>query len=150
MRRALGQDHVLLVRPHAHVVDTVPGAGNGFVWDVGSYPDIQDLYLVADVLLTDYSSAMFDFAVTGRPMLFFTYDLELYRDTLRGFYLDFEAQAPGPLLRTSAEVVAALLDLDAAVEPYRSAYEVFRKTYCDLDDGAASARVVDRMLELGS
>ncbi|SEL08837.1 bifunctional glycosyltransferase/CDP-glycerol:glycerophosphate glycerophosphotransferase [Streptacidiphilus jiangxiensis] len=149
MRRALGPDHVLLVRPHAHVVDTVPGAGNGFVWDVGSYPDIQDLYLVADVLITDYSSAMFDFAVTGRPILFFTYDLELYRDTLRGFYLDFEAQAPGPLLRTSAEVVAALRDLPAAVEAYRSAYEVFRKTYCDLDDGVASARVVDRMLELG-
>jgi CDP-glycerol glycerophosphotransferase (TagB/SpsB family) len=148
LRRALGEDHVLLVRPHAHVVDTVPGAGNGFVWDVGSYPDIQDLYLVSDVLVTDYSSAMFDFAVTGRPMLFFTYDLELYRDTLRGFYIDFEATAPGPLLRTSTEVVDALRDLTATVDPFRGAYEVFRKTYCDLDDGAASRRVVDRMLEL--
>ncbi|RAG81710.1 CDP-glycerol:glycerophosphate glycerophosphotransferase [Streptacidiphilus pinicola] len=148
MRQALGEDHVLLVRPHAHVVEAVPGAGDGFVWDVGSYPDIQDLYLVSDVLLTDYSSAMFDFAVTGRPMLFFTYDLELYRDTLRGFYIDFEDQAPGPLLRTSAEVVDALRDLDAATSPFHGAYELFRKTYCDLDDGAASRRVVDRMLEL--
>ncbi|WP_042365544.1 bifunctional glycosyltransferase/CDP-glycerol:glycerophosphate glycerophosphotransferase [Streptacidiphilus neutrinimicus] len=148
MRRALGADHVLLVRPHAHVVDQVPGAGDGFVWDVGSYPDIQDLYLVSDVLVTDYSSAMFDFAVTGRPMLFFTYDLELYRDTLRGFYIDFEATAPGPLLPTCDDVIAALRDLAPAVEPYRGAYEVFRKTYCDLDDGAASRRVVDRMLEL--
>ncbi|WP_042383304.1 bifunctional glycosyltransferase/CDP-glycerol:glycerophosphate glycerophosphotransferase [Streptacidiphilus melanogenes] len=149
MRRALGEDHVLLVRPHAHVVDQVPGAGNGFVWDVGSYPDIQDLYLVSDVLVTDYSSAMFDFAVTGRPMLFFTYDLELYRDTLRGFYIDFEATAPGPLLPTCDDVIAALRDLTPALEPYRAAYEVFRKTYCDLDDGKASRRVVDRMLELG-
>ncbi|WP_052440967.1 bifunctional glycosyltransferase/CDP-glycerol:glycerophosphate glycerophosphotransferase [Streptacidiphilus anmyonensis] len=148
MRRALGEDHVLLVRPHAHVVDPVPGAGDGFVWDVGSYPDIQDLYLVSDVLVTDYSSAMFDFAVTGRPMLFFTYDLELYRDTLRGFYIDFEATAPGPLLPTCDDLITALLDLAPAVEPYRGAYEVFRKTYCDLDDGAASRRVVDRMLEL--
>ena len=55
---------------------------------------MADLLLIADVLITDYSSAMFDFAVTGRPMLFFTYDLERYRDRLRGFYFDFEAEHP--------------------------------------------------------
>ena len=72
------------------------------------YPDIAELFLVTDVLITDYSSVMFDFAVTGRPMLFFTYDLEQYRDQLRGFYFDFEAEAPGPLLATSDEVLAAV------------------------------------------
>ena len=145
-RQALGDDQVLLVRPHAHVREAMEGAGDGFVWDVGGYPDIQDLFLIADVLITDYSSVMFDFAITGRPILFFTYDLEHYRDQLRGFYFDFEATAPGPLLSTSEEIVAALRDLDPITAQYASAYAAFRETFCDLDDGSASARVVDRML----
>ena len=74
---------------------------DGFVRDVSRYPDVNELLLATDVLITDYSSLMFDFANTGRPMLFFTYDLEHYRDALRGFYFDFE-RMPGPLLRTSA------------------------------------------------
>jgi CDP-glycerol glycerophosphotransferase len=147
-REVLGEDHVLLVRPHAHVVEPVPGVGDGFVWDVGSYPDIQDLYLIADVLVTDYSSVMFDFAITGRPILFFTYDLEHYRDQLRGFYFDFEATAPGPLVGTSEELVRNLRDLAPVVERYAPAYAAFREAFCDLDDGAASQRVVDRMLGL--
>ncbi|WP_428952809.1 CDP-glycerol glycerophosphotransferase family protein [Streptomyces sp. cg35] len=149
-KRELGDDHVLLIRPHSHVVEPVPGAGDGFVWDVSAQAgitDVMDLLLVADVLVTDYSSVMFDFAVTGRPMLFFTYDLEHYRDRLRGFYFDFEAKAPGPLVQTSAELIAALRDLDAASAPYEAAYTDFRAAFCDLDDGQAARRVVDRMLE---
>jgi CDP-glycerol glycerophosphotransferase len=145
-RKVLGDDHVLLVRPHAHVVEPVEGTGDGFVWDVGSYPDIQDLYLIADVLVTDYSSVMFDYAITGRPIIFFTYDLEHYRDQLRGFYFDFEATAPGPLVGTSEELIAALRDLDPITAEYAPAYAAFRETFCDLDDGTASVKVVDRML----
>ncbi|MGH4032853.1 CDP-glycerol glycerophosphotransferase family protein [Actinomycetota bacterium Odt1-20B] len=145
-RRELGDDHVLLVRPHAHIVEPVPGAGDGFVWDVAGYPDIMDLLLVADVLITDYSSVMFDFAVTGKPMLFFTYDLEHYRDRLRGFYFDFEERAPGPLLQESGALVAAVRDVTAATAPYAEAYERFRAEFCDLEDGHAARRVVDRML----
>ncbi|WP_399925849.1 CDP-glycerol glycerophosphotransferase family protein [Streptomyces kanamyceticus] len=145
-RHELGDDHVLLIRPHAHIVEPVPGAGDGFVWDVAGYPDIMDLLLIADVLVTDYSSVMFDFAVTGRPMLFFTYDLEHYRDRLRGFYFDFVKRAPGPLLPTSDELIAALRDVDAMSAPYGQAYDDFRAEFCDLDDGRAARRVVDRML----
>jgi CDP-glycerol glycerophosphotransferase len=149
-RRELGGDHVLLIRPHTHVVEAVPGADGDFVRDVSAYPDVSALMLAADVLVTDYSSLMFDFAVTGKPMLFFSYDLEEYRDTLRGFYVDFERRAPGPLLRTSAELVRALRGLDRATAPYAEAYRDFRAEFCDLDDGGAAARVVDRMLELAA
>ncbi|WP_415952133.1 CDP-glycerol glycerophosphotransferase family protein [Streptomyces sp. KLOTTS4A1] len=149
-RRRLGDSHVLLVRRHSNVVDSVPGAGEGFVYDVSEYPDIADLYLVSDVLITDYSSAMFDYANLGRPMLFFTYDLEHYRDTLRGFYFDFEADAPGPLLATSDAVLGALLDIEAVKEKYADSAARFRRRFCDFGDGAAAQRVVDRMLELGA
>jgi CDP-glycerol glycerophosphotransferase len=144
---ALGDDYVLLIRPHPNVVDTVPETADGFVRDVADYPDIAELFLAADVLLTDYSSLMFDYANTGRPMLFFTYDLEHYRDELRGFYFDFEEQAPGPLLRTSDEVIEALRSLDDVTGTYREAYARFAERFCDLDDGKAAGRVVDRLLE---
>jgi CDP-glycerol glycerophosphotransferase len=145
-RRALGGDHVLLLRAHPYM-----GTGrdwrhrDGFVVDVSFYPDIADLYLVADVLITDYSSSMFDFAGTGKPILLFTYDLERYRDEVHGFYFDLEAQAPGPLLRTSAEVVAALRAGDTG--EYRQAHADFAAKYCPYDDGFASVRVIERVLK---
>jgi len=143
---ALGDDHVLLLRMHTKAEANVPHTADGFVADVTRYPDITDLYLVSDVLITDYSSVMFDFAATGRPMLFFTYDLERYRDQLRGFYFDFEADAPGPLLRTTADVIDALREIDEVARSYRSAYDAFTARFCALDDGQAAARAVDRLL----
>ncbi|MES4887773.1 bifunctional glycosyltransferase family 2 protein/CDP-glycerol:glycerophosphate glycerophosphotransferase [Streptomyces sp. NPDC096012] len=146
-QRRLGDDHVLLIRRHSNVVDAVPGAGNGFVWDVSEYPDIAELYLAADIMITDYSSVMFDYAHLKRPMLFFTYDLEHYRDTLRGFYFDFEADSPGPLVFTSKELVDAIRDIDTVSAEYQDRFDRFHHLFCDLDDGHASARVLDRMLE---
>ncbi|MGY0462009.1 bifunctional glycosyltransferase/CDP-glycerol:glycerophosphate glycerophosphotransferase [Kitasatospora sp. cg17-2] len=143
---ALGDDQVLLVRRHANVREQIPAAGNGYVWDVSSYPDMGELLLVADVLVTDYTAATFDFAVTGKPILFFTYDLAHYRDNLRGFSLDFEAEAPGPLLATSEELVAALGRVDEVAAEHAGKYAAFRDKYCDLDDGRAAARAVDAML----
>ncbi len=143
-RAALGHDHVLLLRAHHFMAtDRAWQRGDGFVKDVSDYPDIADLYLAADVLVTDYSSAMFDFAGTGKPMLFFAYDVERYGDEVRGFYFDLEAQAPGPVLRTSDEVVAALRA--GAYDQHADAYAAFVKTYCPYDDGFASARVIERL-----
>ncbi|WP_103513481.1 bifunctional glycosyltransferase/CDP-glycerol:glycerophosphate glycerophosphotransferase [Streptomyces sp. SM10] len=146
-RKALGDDHVLLVRRHYLVGGSVPESD--FVRDVSRHPDVAELMLISDVLVTDYSSLMFDFAQTGRPMLFHTYDLEHYRDTLRGFCFDFADRAPGPLITDSAAVVEALRDPDAATAGHREAYARFRESFCDLDDGTAAARVVDRMLKGG-
>lgn len=149
-RRRLGDDHVLLVRKHANIVDSVPGAGDGFVFDVSDYPEIGELFLISDILITDYSSLMFDFANTGRPMLFFTYDLDHYRDRLRGFYFDFEEKAPGPLIHTSEDLVTALRDIDGTADRYADAYRAFQDLFCDLDDGHAADRVIDRMVQLAS
>nr|BFE67795.1 hypothetical protein GCM10020092_010960 [Actinoplanes digitatis] len=134
---------------HPNVIDEIPGNGDGFVFDVSTYPDMAELLAAADMLITDYSSVMFDFANTGRPMLFFTYDLAHYRDTLRGFYFDFEQEAPGPLLSTSEEVVAAIRDIDAVAARYADRYTDFAAKGCDLDDGAATGRLIEGMLAAG-
>lgn len=143
---ALGDDHVILIRGHHHMADDVPDAASpGFAINVTRYPDISELFLVSDILVTDYSSAMFDYASTGRPMLFFTYDLGDYRDKLRGFYFDFEREAPGPLLATSGEVISAIGDIKAVAAKHAAAYEAFAAKFCPLDDGKAGARVCDRL-----
>ena len=138
----LGTDHVLLLRLHNMVMDRLEIAEGSAVRDVCSHPDIRDLYLAADLMVTDYSSTMFDFAVTGKPMLFYTYDLEYFRDELRGFYFDLAEVAPGPLLRTSAELVEAIADIDAVSTQNAQRYARFRETFCSLEDGGATDRVL--------
>jgi CDP-glycerol glycerophosphotransferase len=140
----LGDEHVLLLRLH-FLVAARAQAEHSAIRDVSAYEDIRELYLAADVLITDYSSVMFDFAITGKPMVFYVYDLEFYRDELRGFYFDFEPEAPGPLCRTTGEVVAALEDLAAIRRSYGERYDAFRVRYNHLDDGRASRRVVERV-----
>ncbi|WP_405495947.1 CDP-glycerol glycerophosphotransferase family protein [Streptomyces sp. NBC_00096] len=148
-RRELGEDHVLLVRGHHKVTEQVrDGVRDGFVIDVSRWPDATDLLLVADVLISDYSSALFDFAHTDRPIMLFTYDLEHYRDTLRGFTFDLEKKAPGPLLKDSASLIEAVRNADAVGAEFAQARAAFREEFCDLDDGHAAERIVDRMLEI--
>jgi CDP-glycerol glycerophosphotransferase len=84
---------------------------------------------------------MFDFAVTGKPMVHYTYDLEAYRDSLRGFYFDLEPIAPGPLVRTQPELVDALHHLPSITEAYADRYAEFRATFCALEDGHATERL---------
>ncbi|MFI5654906.1 CDP-glycerol glycerophosphotransferase family protein [Streptomyces anulatus] len=147
LARTLGPGHTVLVRRHPRVTGGLQD-GPG-VLDVSGHPGAAGLLLVADVLVTDYAGLMFDFALTGRPMLFHTYDLEHYRDTVRGFCLDFETRAPGPLLVTTDEVAQALRDTGSLAARHADAYESFRRDYCDLDDGGAAARVADRLLADG-
>lgn len=144
---AMGGDHLLLVRAHNMVTGRTGRASVPGVRDVSYFPDVRDLYLAADVLVTDYSSTMFDFAVTGKPMVFFAYDLDRFRDSIRGFYFDFLPQSPGPVVHTTGELTEALRATDGVDAAYRDRYERFRRRYCHLEDGHASERVL-RLLGL--
>ncbi len=139
--RDLPDDVWLLPRLHYKMTGRSRAATDERVVDVSRYPDVHELYLAADVMVTDYSSTMFDFAITGKPLLFFAYDLESYRDSLRGFYFDLEPLAPGPVLRTAPQVVAALADLDAVQAAYADRYAAFQQLFAHLDDGHAGDRL---------
>jgi CDP-glycerol glycerophosphotransferase len=146
----LGTDHVLLLRLHNMVMDRLEIAEGSVVRDVCGHPDIRDLYLAADVMVTDYSSTMFDFAITGKPLLFFTYDLEYFRDELRGFYFDLAEAAPTPLLSNSKELVQAIADIDALSAEHAERYARFRETFTHLEDGSATERVLDLLFPSGA
>ncbi len=141
----LGAGYRILARPHSAMTGrSVPPAVPGVI-NVSYYPDITDLYLAADVLVTDYSSAMFDFALTGRPIVFYAYDMERYRDSIRGFYFDLFPYAPGPVVLTVDDLVAALRDLPGLAREFAAPYERFATTYGHLEDGHATERVLERL-----
>jgi CDP-glycerol glycerophosphotransferase len=139
-------DAVVLVRGHSRTLQPGKDAEGPRVVDVTGFPDTSQLLLVADALITDYSSVMFDFSVTGKPMYFLVPDMEHYRGELRGFYFDLAAHAPGPVVRTQDELVAAL-----AADPaeYAGRYAAWREKFNARDDGHAAERVVTRILDQG-
>jgi CDP-glycerol glycerophosphotransferase len=139
----LGDDTVLLLRLHYFMGHQTRPASSGQVQDVSVYPDISDLYVAADVLVTDYSSSMFDFAVTGKPILLYAYDLEHYQDQLRGFTFDLRTGAPGPVLLDQEQLTQALLDLPAVAAAHADDRARFVQRWCALEDGHASERVVE-------
>lgn len=146
MQERLGQDYIVLLRMHYLIAEHLDlDAYAGFAYDVSSYGDIAELYLISDLLITDYSSVFFDFAHLNRPMLFFTYDLEKYASVLRGFYFDFEAVVPGPLLKESNQVIDYIEDIETQSKQYADKYKVFQEQFCGLDDGKASQRVIDTL-----
>jgi CDP-glycerol glycerophosphotransferase len=134
-------DVTVLVRGHPNTVLAPDVRESDRVVDVTSYPDITRLYLAADVLVTDYSAAMFDFALTDRRIVLLTPDLEQYRDRVRGLYLDLESMAPGPVVSSTQQVLDVLDD---------DAWALARKQLCSIyaphDDGRATARLLDVVL----
>jgi len=147
LREELGERHVVLFRTHYLVGNEVDlSEFEGFLIDVSTYAEINDLYLASDVLVTDYSSALFDYAVLDRPMVYFMYDLESYRDEVRGLYID-PAELPGPVVTTEAELTHALLTLRERTPQEAAARADFRAEYCTWDDGHASERVARLMLD---
>ncbi len=141
----LGEEFVFLMRGHRfHAQGTDRSGRTARLIDVTDYPEINDLILASDAAVLDYSSLRFDFALTGRPMLFLVPDLGAYTGGVRGFLYPFEDSAPGPLLDDAEEVIAALRDLPAVRRKYAAAYETFNRTYNYLQDGQAAKRVVQR------
>ena len=143
MARALAGDHVVLMRLHPFVREAlrIPQALAGFAIDVSEHPDINELMLVSDLLVTDYSSAIYEFSLLGRPICFLAPDNQAYEGE-RGFYFDYLSGVPGPVFETTDELASYI----------RAGYfdvarvEAFRDAGFDVADGHASQRFVDQIL----
>ncbi|MEU2436850.1 bifunctional glycosyltransferase family 2 protein/CDP-glycerol:glycerophosphate glycerophosphotransferase [Streptomyces rubradiris] len=140
----LGPDAVLLVRVH-------PGdrpAERPAAWrsadriiDVSDHPAVERLYLAADCLVTDYSSAMFDYANLDRPIVVHADDWETY-SVVRGTYFDVRTEGPGAVAATEGELAEVLCSGAWRGERAARARDRFRRRFCDFDDGRAAERVV--------
>lgn len=147
LKSRLSGEYALIVKSH-YLVGERPdfGAYEGFIYPFGADFDIAELYLVADMLITDYSSVMFDYSILNRPMIFFAYDLERYKDNIRGFYFDFLNEAPGPVATDTKQLVDIILS--GTCRQYEDNLRAFRKKFNHADDGNASARVVELIISL--
>jgi CDP-glycerol glycerophosphotransferase len=146
MKLGLGEDYVIVLRLHYLVAENLDLTGyEGFVYDFSAYEDIRELYLIADLLITDYSSVFFDYANLKRPMLFYVYDMDDYRDNLRGFYFDFESEAPGPLVKTTEEIIEEIKKIERFGFKPTEITEAFYEKFCYLEDGNATKRVVNEV-----
>ncbi len=143
-QREFGDEYVLLLRLHYFDAARMSITGyEKFVYNVTYYNDIQDLYLISDILITDYSSVMFDYANLKRPIIFFTYDLLRYGSEIRGFYMNFKNEAPGPLVQSERELFKALRQIDTVHKNYELQYKKFREKFCHREDGKAAKRTID-------
>lgn len=143
LRERIGGEWVVLFRPHYFIADSFDFSKyGGFVLNAAKADEIAELMLVSDVLITDYSSVMFDYANLRRPMLFYMYDFEQYRDEIRGFYFGVD-ELPGPIVKTQPELEEELDRLDEYEARFGEKYSRFRVKYVPLDDGAAARRAAE-------
>ncbi|MFJ9768190.1 CDP-glycerol glycerophosphotransferase family protein [Streptomyces erythrochromogenes] len=140
----LGDRFTLLVRTHYLNSVSLPPSVAGRVVDVSRHHDITPLLALADGLITDYSSVMFDYAVLDRPMVFFAYDYEKYATDIRGTYFDLKEKAPGPVVATADELLQALAAFEEADAKYAEARQRFLTEFGEYDRGDAARQIVEK------
>ncbi|MGX9133183.1 bifunctional glycosyltransferase/CDP-glycerol:glycerophosphate glycerophosphotransferase [Rummeliibacillus sp. JY-2-4R] len=146
LRENLGDDYIVILRMHYFIADHLNIDGyEGFVYNLSKHDDIADLYLISDILITDYSSVFFDYSNLRRPILYYAYDLEKYRDQLRGFYLDYATQLPGPIVKTTDEMIHAVQHINDVEEQYKEKYDEFYDKICSWETGHATENIVQEV-----
>ena len=144
LREILGNEYVILFRAHYYIAQMFDFDEYGdFIIDTSDYPEINDLYIISDLLVTDYSSVFFDYGILRRPVIFYMYDLEFYRDDLRGFYLDL-TDLPGPITQSQEELEKLILNHEdwSSKAEYTEMYDRFIERFAPYDDGHATDRVI--------
>lgn len=149
MKENFENEYILILRPHIIISNALKleKSLDDFVINASHYSDISDLYLISDICITDYSSVMFDFANTKKPLLFFTYDLEHYKEDLRVFYFDFENEAPGPLIQTNDELIDSIQKIDSVEVEYKEKYSHFYNRFCTFETGEAAKKIVHKFFD---
>lgn len=144
---SLGEEYILALRLHPKIKDFYKEdiSSNGEYIDCSDYDSEQELLLISDILITDYSSIMIEFAMLNKPIVFFTYDFDSYLTKERGFYFDFKSTVPGPVVSDSKELINIIKHNDFD----ESKLSQFVETQFDVIDGNSSKRVVDFLLNYG-
>lgn len=140
-KEMLGEEYVVVFKPHYLIINRYQDDPelNGFLYSIPASAEINELYVLSDVLVTDYSSVFFDYAILNRPIYFYMYDLEDYRDELRGFYLDIYKDLPGKIYEDENQL---LYDIHQHV--YDDArLELFHSRFNHAQTGNCAQKVID-------
>ena len=146
LQKELSKEYIILFRAHWLVAQDFDFEKyKNFVIDVSNYDDINELYVISDMLITDYSSVFFDYANLKRPIIFYMYDLVAYRDDIRGFYLNIN-ELPGNIIEKEEQLIEEIKTLSVKFE-YDEKYKKFNDKFNYLDDGKASKRVIEKIIK---
>ena len=143
------EEYVIILKTHSVVSESlkIEEKMNDFVFDLSDYDDIHELFLITDILITDYSSVFFDFAHSKNPMLFFVPDFEKYNTKIRGLYFDMEKNLPGPVLMNNDQLILAIENIEEVRKEFKDSYELFYEKYCSIGHGDASKKVVNALIK---
>lgn len=145
LKQLLAEEYIILFRAHWLVAQEFDFEKyKDFIIDVSNYDDINELYVISDILITDYSSVFFDYANLKRPIIFYMYDLKQYRDDIRGFYLDLD-ELPGNVIEKEDDLIEEVKLLSDKFK-YDDKYKKFNEKFNYLDDGNASKRVIEKIV----
>lgn len=148
MKKELSDEYVLLIRIH-HLCSNgyeIP-ADNKFIYNLNDYTNLEDLFKISDVLITDYSSIMFDYALLDKPMIFFTYDLKSYSGATRGVYFDITTEAPGPLVYTTDELIDTIKNLDEEINKVMPRAQAFKDKYLTYECADSAKKIVEEVIK---
>ena len=147
-KKSLSDEYVLILRLHPFsATGWIQPPEDSFIYDFTDYDSVEELYLVSDILITDYSSVMFDYSILDRPIFLFTYDLNEYEDKLRGTYFDIIENAPGPVLYTSKEVEEAILNIDETERQTKALRKRFHDKFNQYECCNSSEKIFDRVMK---
>lgn len=143
----LDEDTIVVFKPHYLIINTQKDdpSLHGFLYSIDATAEINELYVLSDVLITDYSSVFFDYAILKRPIYFYMYDIEEYAQDLRGFYLDIHTDLPGSIY---TDETVMLEDIQNGIYD-NSRMRAFNERFNNLDDGKASERVLNILYQEG-
>ena len=145
LKEKLIESYVILFRAHYFISNSFDFEKyGGFIYNVSDYEDIRELYIISDMLITDYSSVFFDYAILKRPIIFYMYDLEEYDKKTRGFYLPL-AELPGEICTNESQLISEICKTQMKSIHYK--YNAFMQKYNYLDDGNATERIVSTIFK---
>lgn len=141
----LGDDYVVVLKLHPIVDEEsvyIPEEYQDKVLNLTRYKDINDLLTMTDILITDYSSVIFEYSLLERPVILFAYDLENYLDE-RNFYYDYEKFVPGPIVYNNDQIIELIKNNSFDLEKVK----LFKNKFFDDVDGKSTQRIVEFLLK---
>ncbi|WP_262676883.1 CDP-glycerol glycerophosphotransferase family protein [Paenibacillus sp. J5C2022] len=137
---SLDESYIILLRLHPHIrKHSYKHNYSNRLYDVSEYYNLNGLLLASDILVTDYSSIIFDYMYLERPMIFYAYDLKSFKDNSRGFYFDYETFVPGPVVKNTDQLINEILNETFNLDMVRE----FKNTYINENGAHATKRLIN-------
>lgn len=147
-KKELGQEYVVIFKPHYLIINEYQTNDlDGFLYSISEDAEINELYVISDLLITDYSSVFFDYTILNRPVLFYMYDLKEYQEEIRGFYLNIHEDLPGDIITDEVTLINKIKELSHSINKNLTQLETFNHIYNQLHQGYCAKRVVEQVIK---